>query len=421
MSTYKADLHQPRHPAATQPPLPRICYLAVLIAAGSPAFADTVTVATVLELQNAVASANGSGGNKTILVKDGTYTLPDTLYINAPNVTLGSQSGVRDKVIIQGDAMSSTAKVGNLIRVAASHFTISDVTLQRSKWHLIQIAGETNADYATIRNCIFRDAHEQLLKVSQDAKNPNVTGDNGIVENSLFEYSSGIGPQYYIGGIDAHGSQNWLVRNNTFRNIISPSGSVAEFAVHFWDLPSANNIVEKNRIVNCDRGIGFGMDGRGNSGGIIRNNMIYHAANAGQFADVGIALTESPNTQVYNNTVFMEHAFPWGLEYRFTSTRNVLLVNNLTNKPIQSRDGATGTVAQNVMNASGTWFANRSSGDLHLASAVAPVVDVGQVVSGLTDDFDSQSRPQRTGIDVGADELSINAVLPPPTNLRVVN
>lgn len=195
---------------------------------------------------------------------------------------------------------------------------------------------------------------------------------------------------------------------------------MSEFAVHFWD-GSANNTVEKNTIINCDRGIGFGLQSYGNTGGIIRNNMIYHAASAGLFADVGIALAESPNTQVYNNTIFMENSFPWVIEYRFTSTQNVLVANNLTNKPIQSRDGGSGTVTKNVTNATGTWFVNRSSGDLHLASAVSTVVDMGQAVSGLSDDFDGQSRPQGTGIDIGADEFSNNSALQPPQNLRIVD
>lgn len=398
-----------------------LLYLGVLAGLSGTAHGGTIIVGTVDELQNAVATANSLGGNTTIAMRDGTYTLSDTLYVNAPNVAIVGQSGDRTKVIIQGDAMSGSAKVGNVIRVAASNFQLSDVTLQKSKWHLIQIAGETNADAPVIKNCILRDAYEQMLKVTVDTANPSVTSDNGLVENCLFEYSAGIGPQYYIGGIDAHGAKNWVVRNNTFQNIISPNGSVAEFAVHFWS-GSANNTVEKNLIVNCDRGIGFGLDTRPNNGGIIRNNMIYHAANKGSYADTGIALTESPNTQVYNNTIFMENSFPWAIEYRFTSTRNVLVANNLTNKPIQSRDGATGTVTKNATNAAGTWFVNRSSGDLHLASAVSTVVDMGQAVSGLSDDFDGQSRPQGTGIDIGADEFSTNVTtLQPPTNLRIVN
>lgn len=380
----------------------------------------TVTVGTVSELVGAVASANSSGGNRTILLRDGTYTLTDMLYISAPNVTVAGQSGIRENVIIQGDAMSSSARVGNIFTVAASHFQVRDVTLRKCKWHLIQIKGENNADYPVVKNCILRDSYEQMLKVTVDTATPNVTSDNGLVENCLFEYTVGIGPQYYIGGIDAHSAKNWVVRNNTFRYIVSPSGSVAEFAVHFWN-NSVNNLVERNLIVDCDRGIGFGMDGRGNTGGIIRNNMIYHSANKGQFADVAIALVESPDTQVYNNTVFMENSFPWAIEYRFSQTRNVLIANNLTNKPIMSRDGGTGTVSKNVTTASGTWFVAPASGDLHLASAVSSLVDMGQVISGLTDDFDAQSRPQGAGIDIGADEFSTAAVLPPPQNLRVVN
>ena len=394
-------------------------WFAVALFAGSQvALAGTITVGTAADLQNAVATANSVGGNTTILLQDGTYSISDTLYVNAPNVTIASQSGVRENVIIQGDAMSSTATIGNVIRVAASNFQLNGVTVQRSRWSAIQIAGETNAQAPIIRNCVLRDTYQQLLKVSMDLNNPSVTSNNGLVENCIFEYSAGVGPEYYIGGIDAHGSTGWIVRGNTFRSIISPSGSVAEFAVHFWD-GSANNTVEKNLIVNCDRGIGFGMDSRGNNAGVIRNNMIYHAANAGQFADVGIALTESPNSQVYNNTVYMDDSFQWGIEYRWTTTTNVLIANNLSNKPIMQRDGATGTVTHNVTSALASWFVNSSAGDLHLAAPVSGVSGAGQSITGLTDDYDSQPRPSGT-IDIGADQFGAATKLPAPTNLHVL-
>jgi hypothetical protein len=395
----------------------RFLWLGMFLMAGTASAATTVTVGTAAELASAVANANATGGDMTILLRDGTYTLSDTLYVNAPNVTIASQSGVREKVIVQGDAMSATARIGNVIRVAASGFGLDGVTLQRSGWHAIQIAGEMNADAPVIRNCILRDTYEQLLKVTLDPANPAVTSDNGIVENCIFDYSAGIGPQYYIGGIDAHGSKGWLVRGNTFRNIISPSGSVAEFAIHFWDA-TTNTTVERNLIVNCDRGIGFGMDGRGNTGGIIRNNMIYHAANAGQFADVAISLMESPGSQVYNNTVVMDNSFPWAIEYRFATTTNVLIANNLSNRPVMQRDGATGSVTRNVTNASGTWFVNRAAGDLHLVAPVSGVSGAGQTLSGLTDDYDGQARPA-TAIDTGADQFGTSSKLPAPTNLRI--
>lgn len=383
----------------------------------APAGAQSV-VATAAQLHDAVAAANSAGGNRTILLQNGTYNLNDTLYINAPNITLAGQAGARESVIIQGDAMSSSGRIGNLIRVAGSGFELRHITLQRSRNHLIQVVGEGNADSPVIRDCILRDAYEQMLKVSIDPGNPSITSDGGLVENCLFEYTAGIGPQYYIGGIDAHGAKNWVVRGNTFRSIISPATTVAEFAVHFWN-GSANNLVERNVIINSDRGIGFGMDGRGNTGGIIRNNMIYHASGNGQYADTAIALIESPGSQVYNNTVYMDNNFPWAIEYRFASTSGVLIANNLTNKPIMARDGASGTVTTNVTSAAASWFVDAGSGNLRLASTQTLVVDKGQTISGLTNDLDGESRPQGGGVDIGADEFSAIKTPRAPTNLTI--
>ena len=221
----------------------------------------TVNVSTAAQLQSAVSSANSAGGNRIISLADGTYTLSDTLYVNAPNISIVGASGNRANVIIQGTAMSAGASVGTIIRVAGSDFGLRYVTLQKSKYHLIQVVGETNADSPAHprlhpARCLRADGQGE-----HRAATPSVTADNGLVENCLFEYTAGIGPQYYIGGIDAHGAKNWIVRGNTFRNIASPSGSVAEFAVHFWN-GSANNTVEKNIIIDCDRGIGFGLETR---------------------------------------------------------------------------------------------------------------------------------------------------------------
>lgn len=392
--------------------------LALLLASSALAFAQSVTVSSVSELKSAVSNANSSGGNITILVADGTYTLDAGLYISAPGVTIAGESGNRDQVVIEGDAMSASAAVGNVITVAASDFRLEGLTLQKSGNHLIQVRGETNADNPVIRNCVLRDAYEQIVKVSVDTNNLSVSSDNGLVENCLFEYSAGIGPQFYIGGIDAHSADNWVVRDNEFRQIISPDTTVAEYAVHFWN-GSSGNLVERNLIVNCDRGIGFGLNSRGNTGGIIRNNMIYHAANQGNFADVGIAIHNSPDTAIYNNTIFMEHGYPTSIEYRFTGTSNAYIANNLSNRSVRDLDGATGTESSNVTTAVSDWFVNAAAGDLHLSGTIAEVIDSGETISQLTDDFDGDTRPMGAGIDVGADEFS-GALRPkPPTDLSV--
>ncbi len=372
--------------------------------------ATTINVDTVGELEAAVVAANGAGGDTTIIVADGTYTLSDTLYVNAPDITIRSASGNRAAVVIQGDAMSSSASIGNLIRVAADGFRIEDLTLRRSGWHLIQVAGETGADGMVVSNLVLQDAYEQMIKGSYNAAVPGSGSDNGVVEDCLFEYTAGIGPQWYIGGIDVHAGTGWVVRGNTFRDIASPSSDVAEHAVHFWSL-SSGTVVENNVIIDCDRGIGFGLTpGRGHTGGLIRNNMIYHSNNGDPFADVGIGLAESPDTLVYNNTVHLEHPFAWSIEYRYAATTNVAIRNNLTNKPIWQRDGASGTVSDNVTSASSSWFTGAASGDLHLADNAATrasVIDQGVTLAQVPTDIDGHPRPYGPAYDVGADEWGL--------------
>jgi len=361
--------------------------------------AKAVVVSNVSELSNAIVQAN-RGGDRTIELQDGTYTLDDMLGVEADGVTVRSISKNRNTVIIEGRGMDGA--VTHIFNVSGSNFTVRDVTLRRVANHAVQIHGELNADAPLISNVHILDTYEQMIKISYDLNNPTAGSDNGIIENCLLEYSTGIGPQWYIGGIDVHNAKNWIVRGNTFRGIRSPGENLAEFAIHFWS-NSRNTLVERNLIMNCDRGIGFGMGMRGHIGGIIRNNMIFHDTFE-DFADVGIGLESAPNAQVYNNTIYHAHSYPNAIEYRFSGTSGVLIANNLTNRAIAQRDGASGSVSHNVTDAESNWFINPSAGNLHLSSAIPTVVDQGRSISGLTTDFDGGSRPQGDGIDIGADE-----------------
>jgi len=248
-----------------------------------PAPTNTTTrVSTVTELNAALHETNNNNGNRTILLEDGTYELTNNLLfigVNMANLTLRSVSGNRDAVIIRGQGM--TGNVSHIFNVAAANFTVADMTIGWVANHPIQIHGETNTDNCLIQNVRFVDANEQLLKVSTSTT--GVTADNGIVQCCLFEFSAGVANQWYTGGIDAHQAQNWIVRNNTFKHIRSPEANLAEHAIHFWN-DAAGTIVENNLIINCDRGIGFGLGTRQHTGGIIRNNMVHTSR------DVGIGL-----------------------------------------------------------------------------------------------------------------------------------
>jgi len=282
------------------------------------------------------------------VLKPGTYQVFRRLKINRNNVTISGASDDATDVVISGNGMKASKNVGIIFDISGSHVTIRNLTLQETSNHLIQVRAENDADNFHLSHVRLLNSYEQMIKVSGGPGTELPTSDNGIIENCMFEYTSGIGPQFYIGGIDAHRSHNWVVRNNTFKNIASPSEHVAEHAVHFWNF-SKNNLIVGNTIINSDRGIGFGMGDASNQneGGIIANNTIIHNNPDHPFSDVGIVLESSPGTVVRENRILLNHGYPNAIEYRFSGTQDVVIENNDTNRRITSRDGASAKLVNN--------------------------------------------------------------------------
>lgn len=363
---------------------------------------EITTVGSVSELNSAFQLANQSGGNMTILIEDGTYNIASTAsypYITASNLVIRSVSGNRDGVILTGQGMQDVTPNTEIgIYLVGDNITVADLTIKDVGNHGIAM----NSDNHFIHNVRIQDTYEQMIK----GNSVGGENDNIVIQCSLFEYTAGIGPQWYIGGLDIHAGTNCLVRDNVFLDIASPSQSLAEHAVHFWD-NSEGNIVERNIMVGCDRGVGFGLGSSPNEGGIIRNNMIVNDG-SDPFHDVGIGLETSPNTQVYNNTIHI--AYQNAIEYRFEATTGVLITNNLTNRPITSRNGGQATLLTNYEDAITAWYTDAASGDLRLAMEQASTVDAGSDLEGLCDDdIDQLARPQGGLYDIGAHEYFVLA------------
>ncbi len=354
-----------------------------------------VNVNSATSFRNAINQANANGGNMTILIADGDYEIASPVsypYITASNLVIRSASGNRDKVILHGEGMKDTApNTEDGLHLAGDYVTIADITIKDVGNHGIQVSGH----HLFVHNVRIQNTYQQMLKGATGAS----TIDSAVVQCSLFEYPDATGPNFYIGGLDIHKGNGWIVRDNIFKNIISPSGSVAEHAIHFWN-NSQNNTIERNMIINCDRGIGFGLGTSPNTGGMIRNNMIYNNG-AGTFNDVGISLESSPGTQVYNNSIFIPYQN--AIEYRFQITTGVHIANNLTNKVIKSRDGGTGLVESNIDQAQSNWFVNPAAGDLHLAS----LIDIAGInlTDEVPDDLDQTPRYVGPNFEIGADEF----------------
>ncbi|MEO1257568.1 MAG: T9SS type A sorting domain-containing protein [Bacteroidota bacterium] len=357
------------------------------------------TVSSVGELQSALQAANQNGGHYTILLEDGTYELANNLlYINQSmdHLTIRSLSGDREAVIIKGQGMGGN--VGYIFNMAADHFTVADMTIGWVGNHAIQVHAEHDADFPLIQNVKFVNVREQMLKVSGSASSD--FSDGGVVQCCEFVFPDGVAYQYYTGGIDAHRAKDWEVRFNTFRHIRSPDNSLAEHAIHFWS-NSENTLVENNVIIDCDRGIGFGLGNSGHVGGTVRNNFVHTSR------DVGIGLENASDVNIYHNTVVTDNYFN-SIEYRFAGTVNAHIANNLTNEAVASRNGGTGTVEFNYLFLNDAIFVNANNYDYHLIAENPSITNAGTMLAHTGVDIDCHDRMDGLP-DIGADEF--NSVL----------
>ncbi|NDK07990.1 hypothetical protein EOM39_01945 [Candidatus Gracilibacteria bacterium] len=376
----------------------------------------SVTVSTLSGLESAINTANARSDTSKryeIIIKDGTYNLTSGLSIKGNKIIIRGETGDASDVIIKGKGMKSGISHG--FWVSGDNTVIGDLSIAEVKNHAIQIHGEKDSDNLLVHNVEIYNTGEQMLKGSYDSNYTSKGSDNGIVECSKFYYTSDYGPQYYIGGIDVHNGKNWIVRNNTFNNIRSPESSLAEHAIHFWS-NSENTIVENNIIINSDRGIGFGLGDKGHKYGIIRNNFIYHDSSKG---DVGIGLENSLGTKVYNNTIYQKHSYANAIEYRFSTSKDIEIINNLTNKNISKRDNASATLEKNITDASSNVFKDIESLDFSLKSTATNIIDSGKNLNLVKYDLFGHSRDSET--DIGAYEYNGSTSSSTSTNTNTSN
>jgi hypothetical protein len=387
-----------------------------------------VTVDRADELPGIVRSAEAG---TTILLGDGTYRFSQQdeaerrLRITNQRVSLRGASGNRDRVVIDGEYATE-----EILTISASNVTVADLTILRAVHHPIHVTGGATGDITGTKLYKLRvvDGGEQFVKINTSGQTPNTYADDGLIECSSFEMTpegrEHVVPEpggCYTGGIDGHQARGWEIRNNVFRGIHCENGSLAEHAIHFWT-SSRDTLVEQNRIIDCARGIGFGLgDGGGkvpdraydddpypgvgyigHYGGVIRNNMIVNTSGF-EYFDTGIELEQARGTRVLHNTIVHAASAFASISYRFDNTE-VTLANNLL-QSVRERDGATATSQTNVEGAGLGLFVDPSALDFHLAPSATAAIDQGTELDDAGFDIDGDGHDGGAP-DIGADEFT---------------
>jgi len=356
--------------------------------------AATGTIINVNNQADLISQIDNAAPNTTILVAPGVYNMSRYLYITSAGVSLRGQTGNRDDVILDFGGMMS-GHFGILIDGDAHDITIADLTIRNATDHGVAMSGN---DRALLYNLHIYDINDQLVKVSSSADGSA----DGVLACSRLEYTT-TAPDNYTNGISAHNAHRWVVRDNEWVRILTNDGTPVP-AVLFWN-GSSDTIVERNKFIDCGRGVALGLSS-GHTGGIVRNNMfLFREAH-----DVAIELSHASGWLVAHNTAVLLNPNPsltWGMEARFGDTQGTFAYN-LANMPIWlDRDGANATGTGNETSAQNSWFVDVNGGDLHVLAGTTAVIDQAAPLAQVPTDFDGDPRLIGTAPDIGADEVGI--------------
>ena len=334
------------------------------------AYDTEVIVDDVGSLKQVIENARD---NTAILIADGTYRLGNLLYLRAKrNVTLRGASGDPAKVILSGLGWDSEKKGDDILRIGdCENVTVAHLTFSDCRGYGIKVEAENHPRNINIYNCHFRDIGTRAVKGS-GGRGRALGGSIRYChfENTKIPPANWLFGGNYISAIDMMALDGWIISDNVFKNIKGRSGS-ARAAIFVW-VRSKNVTVERNLIVDCDRGVAFGNPSASTSqvaageyhvaASICRNNFILPGP------DAGIELWWVDGVKIYNNTVWRRDDSGRGIRFG-SRNKDVHIANNLVRGAIMPEsDGAPLGVRleNNVTGPLVDYFVDPSAGDLRI-------------------------------------------------------
>lgn len=362
-------------------------------------------VTTVPELFQAVERV-GAGG--TILLADGEYQLPrPVVFEGKQQVTLRGASGDPARVTLRGQGWDRPAPGDDLIHIArCAGVTIADLTFADCRSYGIKVEAENTPRDIHIYHCRFRDIGVRAIKGSA-GNDPELRAVNGSVrfcdfENTRIPPAEWLFGGDYIAAIDMMALENWTFSDNAFRHIRGRRGG-GRAAIFIW-VRSRQIVVERNLILNCDRGIALGNPGESTANlpgerpvhvadAVIRNNFIAGGP------DCGIELWHVERVTVLHNSIWRPEQ-NWSRGIRVgTGTAQTAILHNLVHGEIRF-EGGEAQITNNWTGRLEGYFADPETGNLTLTRTAAGAIDQAAPLPEVPTDISGRHRAGRA--DLGA-------------------
>lgn len=384
---------------------------------GSPT-GRTVNVATITQLRAAIDDAQD---NDTILLADGVYQTQSPMVLDgADNVTIRSASGDAAAVTLRGrsaftaggsyDELDDILRIRNCDGVHIERLTFTEAHGYGIK---LELDSTGNPNDIHVAYCRFLNIGTRHIKGTRDPNDSTKRIRGGSIRHCSFENT--VTPPVsggwhadgnYVAAIDVMSIAGWTIEDNEFRGIQGRTGE-GRSAIFVW-VDSEDLLIQRNRIVNCDRGITLGLSGDipgwHVDGAIVRNNFIVVDSLGSSTADSGIEAWTARGLRIYNNTIWRADRWDWRGIRLIDRIEDVEIVNNLVRGQL-TLDHAM-PLARNDHNVFADLdtaiFVSAATGDLRLTQAATSAINAGAVLTSVTDDF--SGIPRDSTPNIGASE-----------------
>lgn len=373
-----------------------------------PPMGRVVNVADVDSFRKAVV---GAKDGDTIMLADGTYRCVPYLWMkDKKNVTIRSASGDPAKVKLTGkgwDQGGDHTDEDIFWLDSSENITLADITFTETHAYGLKINAEGKPRGIKVWNCHFRDIGIRGIKGTGGESKTGYVKDSEVrycwFENTKIPPGSWQAEGDYITSIDMMRLDGFVFSDNVFKNIRGKNGQ-ARGAIFVW-VGSKNVVAERNVFVNCDRGVCFGNASNGDRATHIKDSICRNNFFVSANFDAMVEISWADGVKVYNNTVVKTGP-------KDHNNRGVRVISGCNNKDVEiinnivAGGGIEPETAKERNNYTGpvdNFFVDPATGNLRLTAGAGAVINRGEVISELVEDFDGNARDSQP--DIGACEF----------------